>query len=612
MVNSDPGGPRERPTSALPARRLAALCATVLSGCLGAEPPSPSTVREASEIAIASSSVTYSTRPVDLGTIAALRQAGFFRDAERYKTYFGSLPAPPAGFCSDRVVDTWSGVSNHATCGGPGGSFASLTRVEFSLPISSTEPWQLQIRPDYGLGGAVFLDGVPIAFNPDDMWEGLGQIFLIPRTIQAGGHVLEAYGIENCCDGATFGLYQVPGGSFQTFATIRQLSICGRIDQALGPDPRWQVAGTTWSFTYDSSEHAPPGLHCRAVDGTVFFDGNQQSPAQDDLLRSVMLDPSDPRGENQAACAVLEQSLELCRHHTYTPLLLPGLIHDEMVTRTASCHPGASVDCGPRHQPAFATIFANAKLPAFDQLVDTMPETYCTAQVSGEAGYARSVPRQRPSWECTDEDLPRLNASGQQRPLGFPWPGVGTRVANLATATKNACRILKAVTDCVLPNLGPGKVCPFPPKLNTVSAGQQFSGASDYLSKYCFRVMLLHNEVTRCSAHFWGRAIDLNVNITAAELDTNHDQVPDTRLHYSNAGNIVACVDKKTATPACTNAFRTADADLPPEFVSIMEACGFTWLGRYGAPGGPAAEGGHLGCDPMHFELPPIPEEDCK
>src|SRR5262249_38280735 len=111
-------------------------------------------------------------------------------------------------------------VSSHATCGGPSGSFASRTRVAFTVPTEQAGAWEIQVRPDYGLGGAVFFDGLPVGFNRDDMWEGLGQIFLFPVTVSPRPHVLEAYGIENCCDGPTFGLYLPPGGTFQSFATL--------------------------------------------------------------------------------------------------------------------------------------------------------------------------------------------------------------------------------------------------------------------------------------------------------------------------------------------------------------------------------------------------------
>ena len=77
---------------------------------------------------------------------------------------------------------------------------------------------------------------------------------------------------------------------------------------------------------------------------------------------------------------------------------------------------------------------------------------------------------------------------------------------------------------------------------------------------------------------------------------------------------IVGCSSGKVLDPEasdyweeylCTNRSETARLDLPPRFVSLMEGCGFSWGGHWGDPAGDAeAEGRHLGCDPMHFELP--------
>ena len=53
------------------------------------------------------------------------------------------------------------------------------------------------------------------------------------------------------------------------------------------------------------------------------------------------------------------------------------------------------------------------------------------------------------------------------------------------------------------------------------------------------------------------------------------------------------------------NKNRVAHLTLPPEYVSVMEGCGFTWGGRWhGAKIGNETTARDESCDPMHFELP--------
>jgi hypothetical protein len=199
---------------------LVAACVVTAPGCMSPEPSQRVAVQSIAAVpGITSSTVTYSTRPIGPDVVP-------FEKAEDYRSYIESLLAsstPDGGFCTDTVVNQWDNVSSQTTCGGPDGGFASRTRVDFFVSGDSTDNWQIQIGPDYGLGGAVFLDGVGLQVVSDDMWQGYGDEFLISQPMSAGPHVLEAYGMEDCCDGPTFGLYQSPGGPLQP---LGQVSLC--------------------------------------------------------------------------------------------------------------------------------------------------------------------------------------------------------------------------------------------------------------------------------------------------------------------------------------------------------------------------------------------------
>lgn len=75
-----------------------------------------------------------------------------------------------------------------------------------------------QIGPDFGLGGALFIDGVVADFRNTDMWwsgsyADPSQILAVTLNLAAGNHVLRAYGAEACCDGAQQGQYLAPGST---------------------------------------------------------------------------------------------------------------------------------------------------------------------------------------------------------------------------------------------------------------------------------------------------------------------------------------------------------------------------------------------------------------
>jgi hypothetical protein len=81
--------------------------------------------------------------------------------------------------------------------------------VEFEL--TATADLAVNPYPDFGWGGAVFLDGQPVSVSVSDL-PNVGSL-AFSRRLNAGFHVLEEYGGDYCCDGWNSGSYTLNGGT---------------------------------------------------------------------------------------------------------------------------------------------------------------------------------------------------------------------------------------------------------------------------------------------------------------------------------------------------------------------------------------------------------------
>jgi hypothetical protein len=154
-----------------------------------------------------------------------------FANAADYLTNWNSLPPSTAGYGNAIVRDwDWPGqgeVDNHTLiAGGAVLNVAYNYQVTFNLSAASNVAFR--IGPDFGFGGAVFLDNTAVAYNPNDMWWNLsfyftGQTFLFSSLLSAGSHTINVYGQDYCCDGPTAGQYSINGGNFTPFTSITPL-----------------------------------------------------------------------------------------------------------------------------------------------------------------------------------------------------------------------------------------------------------------------------------------------------------------------------------------------------------------------------------------------------
>lgn len=382
-----------------------------------------------------------------------------------------------------------------------------------------------------------------------------------------------------------------PDGKFDTDGDGSEVvePICGRFDElycAAGED------ACVWDW-----RNVPIAEDCSAVKVAGGY-VTSSDPGLAELLETVAR-PGDVDGLKRK-CVLVEEVRQLCAQGRYVPNLRVGVeLADQSwveptlanQTRTSSCHPGAEYACDPLdpsgadpRDRSYEEIRALSRTDLDDAQLVPAPQSYCSGEVAGDRGYATTIPSEAAfgtvtSWSCSDVES--TEAFVQERLEPFDGVLLGMPAS---TVMSFECPIRKALVDCVAPNLGEPTAC-------TLGSDPGTSYAS-LSGDYCYRMVQgrkTNPDGTACTgtAHCEGTGLDFNNNV----------------LGHLNGGNISGCIEQN-AGPSCTEGFRSPLIDLPPQFVAVMEGCGFQWLGRTGADASsPVSEGGRFGCDPMHFEL---------
>ncbi|HMV20350.1 MAG: CCXG family PEP-CTERM protein [Betaproteobacteria bacterium] len=177
----------------------------------------------ASALALSLGAAHASTISFQTRSSGALPQAS----ATDYRDLIEPLTAasPTSGFC-DSTPGAWAGLSNQGTCGsGVVQGIAFDISAQFGVTAPLAGIWSFRIGPDYGFGGALFIDGNAVDFNSDNLWwagdfGNTGELLTASLFLSAGNHVIETYGLEDCCDGAQEAQFMAPGATFwTTFST---------------------------------------------------------------------------------------------------------------------------------------------------------------------------------------------------------------------------------------------------------------------------------------------------------------------------------------------------------------------------------------------------------
>lgn len=133
--------------------------------------------------------------------------------------------APTAGHC-DTTVAAYGDLSNHAACAGSNVNLAYHFGVDFGLSGDQAGSFSLRVGPDFGKGGAVFLDGQLLGVRTTDMWwagsyANASQIFQFDdMALLTGLHHLDVFGLDACCDGSQQAQFRVaPTAAWTTFSS---------------------------------------------------------------------------------------------------------------------------------------------------------------------------------------------------------------------------------------------------------------------------------------------------------------------------------------------------------------------------------------------------------
>lgn len=175
--------------------------------------------------------ITLHTRASSAGPAAAGSDAAngaWYRDT--VQAALGQ--AAGAGYC-DVVLPSFASLSNHGGCNaGSSSNVAFGITIDFGISALQGGDVSLRLAPDFGRGGAVFLDGQLLGVRTNDMWwggnwaAGTSNVFeFLNLTMAAGNHRLSIFGLEGCCDGDQRGEYRLGQGAWTVFSAGDALTL---------------------------------------------------------------------------------------------------------------------------------------------------------------------------------------------------------------------------------------------------------------------------------------------------------------------------------------------------------------------------------------------------
>jgi uncharacterized repeat protein (TIGR01451 family) len=140
-------------------------------------------------------------------------------DPTSLATFLGTFDAAsqPTGYgCT--VLPNYTSRSNANV-------FGATTNVHYSMmffldvPAAQAGNWRMRLGPDYGLGGALYVQSTALqeAWNDDLWWSGsftnTAEILQGTVNLAAGRNFVVTYGSEGCCEGASSMQLQRPGST---------------------------------------------------------------------------------------------------------------------------------------------------------------------------------------------------------------------------------------------------------------------------------------------------------------------------------------------------------------------------------------------------------------
>jgi hypothetical protein len=155
--------------------------------------------------------------------------AGPQGSAAAYQAVVNAAIAAPGS--NSTTLALFDNITNSGVFGGSNQNLAERFTIDFGVSAAKAGNWGLRAGVDFGNGGAIFLDGVALAFNANDMWwagsyaNTAGTFDFSPVAIGAGNHTLQLFGLENCCDGGQQAQFSLDGQSYTTFGARDGLNV---------------------------------------------------------------------------------------------------------------------------------------------------------------------------------------------------------------------------------------------------------------------------------------------------------------------------------------------------------------------------------------------------
>jgi len=134
--------------------------------------------------------------------------SGSFATADQYKTAVDSVVS--ASGSTLKLVASYDNLPVSINSG--------ALKATINFGVSTAGLWDFRTGVDFGMGGAVYLDGVALDHKSNNMWWGgsysnSSQYFDVSSTLAAGNHTLIIYGLENCCSGNEQAQFKAAGSS---------------------------------------------------------------------------------------------------------------------------------------------------------------------------------------------------------------------------------------------------------------------------------------------------------------------------------------------------------------------------------------------------------------
>lgn len=174
-------------------------------------------MKKLSVVALAIAALCGSAQASVIQVETASATSGFLGDANAYLAAVNA--ALTGGSYASQFITSYEAVSHQALFGG-NSNFALKSTISFDL--ASAGQFDVRAGVDFGLGGAMFLDGVAVDFKSNDMWwngnyGNPSQFFASSGMLSAGSHTLTIVGFEGCCDGNQQVQFLQTGGNWTSF-----------------------------------------------------------------------------------------------------------------------------------------------------------------------------------------------------------------------------------------------------------------------------------------------------------------------------------------------------------------------------------------------------------